>query len=489
MDDTQPKPKSRRGKAVKPAKGEPAQFVPAGPFDPKALAERLDLWWQKGRDTYLRPSPNGEDWLPEPGKSVNRLLRLQGCQRIAGKPYSEADQVIQYVHDHRHVVFAGPIAGKRAGVHLLDDGRPVIATSSFKLIEPRQGDWPLHFAFMEGLLKTEEQDQRPWLFAWLKTARAALRAGITRPAPWLVLAGPSNCGKSFLQSSVITPMLGGRAADPRDWMFERTQHNAEVIGAEHLMMEELPGSFSGEVRGALGERMKQVAVNHAQRWRGMHQDGFMLPVFWRASLSINNTVEKLKMLPSLSSDFANKLILLLCNANAMPIPTDSDEGWKEFESEIAAERAAFAYFLDHEFQIPPELLRTDDRKRYGFDVFHHPELLSALFDQDPTSTFLWMIDTEIFTQKYDQLGVKCDSLNGPDKTKPCREHSEPWGWGSHQRLEEILRERFPGKKTEKLFDRPNPAALFLGKLRDKFPNRFEHRHTNAGNFWMIYPPV
>ena len=338
------------------------------------------------------------------------------------------------------------------------------------MIEPVPGPWPLHRALLEGLLKTEEADQTPWLYAWLQTSREALRAGVNRPAPWLIFSGPSNCGKSFVQGNVLTQMLGGRHADPADWILEKTQHNAEIIGAEHVMMEELAGKLDGASRSTLAERMKQVVVNSEQRWRGMYNDGFMVPVFWRASLSINNSADRLKTLPPLCGNFADKVILFACESRSMPMPTDSNDGWRAFSRALALERPAFAHYLDREFQIPATMRQTKQTERYMYDGFHHPRPVASMFDQEGESSLLYILD-------------KCPELYADRGA---------WGWESSKALHELLCEdaRFHQVEAQarKLFCFNNACGTYLSKLADKFPARFEKKHTNKGDVWFIRAP-
>ncbi|MES2393241.1 MAG: hypothetical protein V4555_16480 [Acidobacteriota bacterium] len=463
--------KGKKGKAAE----KEAQEAPRIPFNPQAMAEKLNVWWLKGQDKYVRPAPSGKEWLPEGGKSITRILRLNGVfTKDHGQSHSQADEVIQYIHDHRHVEFAGPVAGRKAGVLILEDGRPIVVTSSYPFVEPEAGEWPLHRALCESLLVTKEEDQTKYLYAWLKTSRAALLAEVARPAPWLVLAGPSNCGKSFLQNAVLTPMLG-RVGEPLQWMLDRTQHNADLIGSEHLIMGELPSGIDYASRSNLGEKMKQIAVNRYHRWRGMYQDGFMLPVFWRGSLSINDNVDKLRTLPPMSSDFANKILLLSCEAGKMPVQTDTNDAWEEYGRNLKREQRAFAHFIDNEFEIPPEIQRSVDVGRYGFDVFHHPRLMELLFEQEPERGLLYMIDEELF---------KGEGLRPADS----QAYSAAWGWDPAQRLAEVLRASSThGAQARKMFEYSNTCGTYLKRLADKYPDRFQSKHTKSGNVWMIHP--
>lgn len=245
--------KSRDGHARKPAKGEPATVEPAEDeppapspreYDPKPIVEKLNAWWLNGKDRFfpIRDEPLPVLSLSE--KDMKCELRIEGVHssgknapETVGKSFSQADLVMRHLRRERNVDFAGPVAGKRVGV-CDAQGRRILVTSSPRLIEPREGQWPLLRAVLSGLFTTPDEDQTRWFFAWLKVGVEALRKGETRPGHGLIMAGPSDCGKSFIQEHVITPLLGGRSADPTKFLLGKTTFNAEMGGAEHLAMQE-----------------------------------------------------------------------------------------------------------------------------------------------------------------------------------------------------------------------------------------------------------
>ena len=477
------KRKSRDGHARKPAKGQPATVeqakeVPA-PFDAKAAADKHNIWWLKGKDCYLRPDPSGREWVPESGKQIARFLRLKGISNEKfGRAYSQLDEIFQHVADYKKVSFAQPLAGRKAGVHYLSEDLPIIVTNSFRMIEGVPGEWPLHGALAEALFVTAEADQTRWSYAWLKIGRQSLRTGIWRPAPWMFLSGPPNCGKSLWQS-IYTALLGGigREADPLPWLLGAEKSNADLVGAEHLKISEMEGRFKHEERSNLAQRMKKVAVERFHRWRGMYNDGFSVPVIWRASASVNENVDDLKKLPSLSGGFADKAMLLSCEKRPLPMPTETTDDWLAFEQALAKERPAFAYYLDHEFEIPPEMRRTDAAGRYGFDVFHHPRPLALLFSQERESGLLHILDN-------------CDDLYTPTTKFP----GGVWGPKASEELKRLLCEDDEFERFRQLarstLDFPGACGTFLARLEEKYPNRIQgSRVGGKGNHvWMILPP-
>ena len=333
------KRKSRDGHARKPAKDQPATVEPvkeeppatAREYDPAPVVERLNVWWLNGKDRYFQMRAEPLPVLSLGEKDMKRELRLEGVYSRAsdGKAHSQADLVMRYIQRERHVDYAGPVAGKRMGVFPVQSHR-ILVTSSYRLIEPRAGDWPILRAVLSGLLTTPEEDQTRWLFAWLKVGVEALAKGETRAGHGLIMAGPSDCGKSFIQEHVITRLFGGRSADPTKFLLGKTTFNAEMGGAEHLMMQELPSGLDFKSRDLLKTELKRLITTESHSHHPKYCDALTLYPWWRVTLSINSNVDSLKALPGLSSDFGDKILLLLCESHPMPMPTGTPEERRAF---------------------------------------------------------------------------------------------------------------------------------------------------------------
>jgi hypothetical protein len=60
------------------------------------------------------------------------------------------------------------------------------------------------------------------------------------PGQAVIFAGPPNAGKNLVQD-LITAILWERVARPYQWIIERTNFNASLFEAEHLMIaDEVP---------------------------------------------------------------------------------------------------------------------------------------------------------------------------------------------------------------------------------------------------------
>lgn len=212
-----------------------AQGTAAAPppfFDPMEVIQKLDLWW-KGSKYYFRRE--GDDGFSELNTAeIARRLRVgfgmdnkpmkRPDDPAGGVIPGQIDRLLDLVVKERFVDAVAAVAGKRAGVYDFGGGR-LLVTSSPKLVEPAAGECETILAFLTTLLG---EDGSLRFRLWLKFGYEALRDNRRRHGQFLVLVGPSGRGKSMLQSSVITPVLGGREADPKKWLLGDEKFNEDT---------------------------------------------------------------------------------------------------------------------------------------------------------------------------------------------------------------------------------------------------------------------
>jgi len=369
---------------------------------------------------------------------------------------SQLDAHINTLQTQFDVSYAGPLAGAQTGV--LDfEGRKILVTDSPRILPSRPDEWPLLGKVLANLLRDEHADQRPYFYGWLKVAREALRSGINRPGQALVMAGPRDCGKSLVQN-LITLLLGGRAAKPYGWMMGATDFNAELFGAEHLMIEDECASTDIRARRNFGAQLKSVTVNTLQKCHQKNRTALNIEPFWRISITVNDEPENLMVLPPIDDSIGDKLILLRANKRPMPMPTTTQEDRRVFMETLHAELPAFCHFLD-EWEIPTEL----GSHRFGIAHYHHPELLQALEELAPETRLL-------------QLLYVVPGSN--------------WK-GSQAQLESLLTDSKAATSFEarRLFSFNSACGTYLGRLAKKHPALVQYSRTKTERLWTILPKV
>lgn len=404
----------RTGRMKGGVNGEPARFVPgraSAPveFEPEEIAKDMGMWWKSGTGNSFVLGDEENGWSIWPEQAVVDLMREERAIAIKprdGERLAESKRVFLWARKNRCLDEIFPaLSGYRSGVYRLDSGERVLVKTSPQLIAEEEGDWSTIRALIEGQLDLSdvgEVDQTDYFYSWCKVAVEALRYGEPgqwRPGHSLILVGPAGSGKSRLQENIITPLLGGRMADPKAFLFGKDDFNGDCFAAEHLCMGEVPSSQRTIDRVELAEKIKQIVANSLQRMRLMRTEPWTVYPYWRLTISLNDDPDKLRSLPVITEDLAGKVLIFHTSKKPLPMPTSNIVEQKAFRDQLAQEMPAFIHWLMHEYEIPEELLTYPDGKdasRFGFREFHHPLVKDGLFDETPAAELLMLIDMASF---------------------------------------------------------------------------------------------
>lgn len=413
-------PNLRRGRVNKNGDA-PAEFVPgaaAAPafFDPAPIVEKLGVYWKAGAgDQFVMPIGDGRWAVFNLQATVDRLILMADSMGQFMSPVRREKQVLadvkatlNHIREHRCIdeIFTA-LPGYPAGLHTLPgNGERVLVKTSPRFPVPVEGEWPIIGQIWDGLLGAEPAlRQEDYVFSWLKVGAESVMDGVPgdwRPGHAIVFAGPKGCGKGFVQEFIVRPLFGGRMSDPAKMLFGMDEFNADSFAAELLVLSEIPmPSQKTPERVAFGEKIKQVVANTLQRMRLMRTEPWTVYPFWRLLISLNDHPDKLRNLPLITDDIADKLIILHCARNPMPMPTRTLEERRLFREAVAAEIPHFLHWLLNEWAIPDDLLvyeNGEDATRFGFREFHHPIIKASLFEDTADAQFVGLIDLAEFTK-------------------------------------------------------------------------------------------
>lgn len=422
----------------------------------------FEFYYDAGtRQYWIRNNRDG--WIEIRESSLRRHLRSLGYkQKSDGDGLSQIEEALNSCQTSKDVVYAGPLAGYKSGLHEIAGAR-ILVTTSPKFIEAVQGEWPTLRQFLENLFDERPKiPQLPVVLGWLKVAIENLYAGKFRPGQALVLAGEAGSGKSLFQT-LVTELLGGRYAKPFQFMMGGTTFNGDLFEAEHLMLEDEASTTDIRARRGFGARIKDVTVNSLQRLHAKHRNAIRMKPFWRLTVSLNDEPENLMILPPMDESLEDKIILLQVRKMATPMPTQTDAQRDKFWNALIDELPAFVHFL-FGWEIPLQL-RSE---RYGVSHVHHPDLLDALNELSPEDRLLALIDQVPF-----------------DEMK----FSQSWR-GSAMELESLLfSSGLYEREARSLLNWNNSCAAYLGRLARKKSHRVVRKRSGGHRSWIIEAPV
>ena len=342
---------------------------------------------------YWRPELDG-CWAMLCREDAKLHFGVLGLSRtVMGKGPSPVDQALYEVQSRHRIDFAGPICARGVGPYT-ENGKKLLVTQGPLMIDPKAGDCPTILGVLGGLLGFETFDdlenmQMSLFIGWLKHARFAIKNPDRHlPGQVLALVGPRDCGKTLLQSKIITPALGGRVNDPGLWLTGRTTHNADLWGAEHQALSDKSLGNNGSERENLRDELKQLVAAHEYPLHKKFGDAITLRPVWRLSLSANDDPESANSLPALDASFSDKIIYLLCNAPQKPFFDEQDDTARErFDVAIRAELPAFLHMVDN-FEIPTMLRKG----RFGITEWHHPVIVDLLEESSPLAPLMDVLE-------------------------------------------------------------------------------------------------
>ncbi len=368
------------------------------PEAPKTDIIRLDNTYYM-RGTYFVMEATGERYIPLNGEAMTRQLRQLGySKREFGSMMSAVDTFKAHVEIHNTVDAAGALAGRSIGC------RP-IGGSSLKYLVTRKntrtiaraGSWD---NIQKLLTNQYGEDQLKYLYSWLHRARQQLNDETYNAGHSLVISGGVGGGKSLGTNLIFIPLMGA-VADAERAMCKDNQFNNDLIGAEVLLIDDVKLSRKMEDRKKFGTKIKGLTAssgNVSCHPKGV--DAFTLNPLWRLIIAINDTEDDLGAMPPLGEGeedtIGDKIIMLKCFKHPLPFVGDREQ-FAKIAAMISSELPAFAAFIDG-YTIPTDIQTGDSR--FGFDEFHHPQLLAVLNQNSNERTLLSVTTSVLFNDEF-----------------------------------------------------------------------------------------
>jgi hypothetical protein len=430
---------------------------------PEQVLPLPDVYYDSNRMSY-RIKNDRSGWTSVNESSVKRHLKAEGY----GSTPAALDQAIVDIQRKNDVSYTGALAGYWAGLQEFGDVR-ILVTSSPTLIVPKKRDWRIIRSLLERMFFSRENKQLLHFYGWLKIAFQALQSKKYRPGQALAIAGPRDCGKSFIQNYIITPILGGRIGKPFQYMIGDTPFNSDLFDGEHLMIEDEAASTDNRARQKLSARLKEITVNQLHR---LHQKKYPaisgIQPFWRCSITLNDEPESLLVLPPINEGIEDKIILLKSNKGEMPMPTITPDERHQFVQRILDELPGFLHFLQ-EWEIPKELVCH----RFGIKPFHHPEIRGAIDSLSPEQRLLTVIDGIFFPAKI---------------ASPFAKREEFIEMRAAELERRMIGDTCYGFEAKRLLYYNSACGTYLRRLLRKHSHRISVRRVNGHKLWKITPP-
>jgi hypothetical protein len=257
----------------------------------------------------------------------------------------------------------------------------------------------------------------------------------------------------------MTELFGCRFAKPYEWLIGEEKWNDDMLGAEHLMIEDDASSTDYRSRKSFGIKLKGLVANQTQMLKRRFADAVPVRTFGRVTITLNEEPESLAVMPPIDESLSDKIIFVRARRATFPFDDDNLEARAAFRSRISSELPAFVEFLQR-FEIPSDMRD----QRYGIKGYQEESLMRDLNELTDEEELLALID-------------RCDiwSLG-----------SSAWT-GTAADLQALLKELDETGRVKELLRFSTACGVFLQRIKRAHPDRVaDDRSGGKTREWTIH---
>lgn len=463
---TKPKAKPKAGVFKPQTNAEQEQVTSAGgvKIENEERLRAVPLFYYAERGQWFSADGHG-GYAKMSDSQAKSYVAAHGFNKSVkdGDGNTRADRAMIWLMQNKRVAFAGALAGYPSGLHH-SGGIRFLVTESPSLITPAPGKCGTIRMLVESLLFEDgNRTQINCFYLWASESFAAYHARVndcqtdTNPhCPALAIFGPVRCGKSALIDLVLSPLFGGKKADPMSYLKD-PKFNKDLFSASLLVLDDKGASANLAERKQRGGNIKALIWNKDQRMEGKGLDALTLRPFWRLVIAGNDDDSGLQVFPTLDTGLKDKLLILRATtAEGLPASNEEEIQWAQT---IQKELPAFAHYLLN-WQRPKDI-ELDPRTRVA--NFWHPQIVSMLRQMQPETRLIELVDT---------LGL-------------FEPGSNMWE-GRATEFEKAMRAKDGQGLLDRMFVSVTSAGKMLTEISRVLPNRITVTDRDGQSYYRIY---
>jgi len=430
---------------------------------------------------YYILDATGKRYIQLNGDGLTRQLRMLGLSpKGADGEMSAVDKFKAHVELNNTVDAVGSLAGRSIGLRdNAGTSMRYLVTRKNQRVVGKEGDWSNLLAILNAQYGEE---QLKYLFAWLHRSRYQLSEEEFMQGHALVISGKVGGGKSLIITNVIKPLLG-QMADAYQYLCKDNQFNGDLIGSEMLLIDDKPLSRKMEDRKIFGNQIKSVVATSSDvRCHRKGVDAFIVNPLWRIIIAINDTEQDLGAMPPLGEGdedtIGDKVLMLKCKASKLPFAGDRDQ-FAKLKELLESEIEAFAYYIDS-YETPADIKSGDCR--FGFDSYHHSDLLAVLNQNSNSRTLLSATTEALFNDEFSVSVLTCADTGRQYWDGTAKQ------WAHALLSNRDLPHRVKGTIEGELAfgDSAIKAGKKIKEMADVSDGRVIKMHTKKGTVWRIW---
>lgn len=375
-----------------------AEFV--SQYRANRIGGAIDGVYYDGQDYWMRDQ---EDlWRGYSGQQIARRLGvLHGLSNEGRRgAQSEIAQAITTVEDMRSVDGAFPCLFLQDEV-IRDGAKKYLNISRVRTMpadgsRPAWGEgFPWIARYIDGLFD-DEQKQKDVFLSWFAHFFNNARVGRPKKGHALFIAGPVSAGKTFLSQFIVGGIMGGHS-EASGYMLGNTNFNEQLFSAPLWTVDDATMMGDHKRHNLYSNMVKKFVANPYQEYHPKFKKAVTFKFHGRLVVTMNDDAKSVKMLPDIEASMLDKVLILKAGKPG----TD----FRGAEQKALSELPALANYLAN-WQTPEWLLhKADESARFGFDAWHHPELIETARDSSSSAGLMELLEMwrPLYFRKVDKI--------------------------------------------------------------------------------------
>jgi hypothetical protein len=345
-------------------------------------------WWKKDGGEWR--SANKEDTI-----LYLKVAHKLNCRTKEHDTSSEIEQVLYTIQNSKSIDAALPFLFNK-NLIVDNNGARHLNINRRHVMQPIEDEhrlaWGENFPWIAEFLDKsfDPEEQKQYLLEWLRRFYFPALNGNLQPGHTLFIAGPHGRGKSFFGIQILRQIMGG-GTDASSFLMSETSFNKEMLEVSVWNVDDGTSSADWKSHRRFSEMVKKSAANQFFNYHPKFKDAQTMPWRGRVVVTLNDDPQSLNLIPATDGTIMDKIMLLKMSPKFEPLfSSNQDENNAMITRELP-------YFLRWLIQNPahPCIKKSP---RFGFEPYHHPSLVQASLDQNPSFRFIETLD--VFRAEY-----------------------------------------------------------------------------------------
>jgi hypothetical protein len=317
----------------------------------------------------------------------------------------QVKEALSMIRNNRRVTAVFPFIHNKSEV-ITDDAGVFLNITERKVRQPADHDGPYPWLkeYVNNIWDSDYPQQREIFRAWFKRLYQSAYEGNLKAGQTIIIAGPTDLGKTLFSRKVIGAALGG-FTDASSYLLSRTEFNKECAETAVWCVDDNRGGATWEKHDEFSNALKRYTANPQIPYHPKYRDSTMVTWRGRIVVTCNLDQKSLSILPEIDDSNMDKIMLFQTTCEWRP------KSFKDIEAVIDRELPFFLrdWLLNWE---PPAELNGGDR--FGVPSFHHPELLDATINAAPHGQLMEMLPYAIKHSYPNDAKLKEKWMNNTD---------------------------------------------------------------------------